>query len=149
MDATAACVHFARAAGDVDTATSTLGQARQTAARAYGTPQLQALYDGAGEGRNREQDTWRQHHARVTVTAVPDADPLDKLDGDTAGTSPGAAAPPPGTPVAVTVTGMARGTDGWTAPTAAYRLDCLTLQDPIVGWLVEDVAVSTFVPVAG
>ena len=146
MDATAACVQFALAAADVDTATSTLGQVRQAAARAYGTPQLQALYNGSGQGRNHEQETWQQHHARVTVTAVPDLDPLDELDGDG---GRGASAPPPGTPVSVTVTGTARGTDGWTAPTAPYRLDCLTVQDPLAGWLVDDVAVSTLVPAAG
>jgi len=147
--ATAACVQFARAAADVDTATSTLGQVRQAAARAYGTPQLQALYDGSGQGRNREQEIWQQHRARVTVTAVPDPDPLDELDGDSAATGRGASAPPPGTPVSVTVTGTARGTDGWTAPIASYRLDCLTIQDPVAGWLVDDVAVSTLVPATG
>ena len=149
MDTTAACVRFARAGGDFDTATSTLGQARQAAARAHGTSQLQALYDDAGEGRNREQETWQQHHARVTVTAQPDLDHLDELDEHGLGAGTGTGPVPPGTPVAVRVTGMARGTDGWTAPTAPYRLDCLALQDPVAGWLVEDVAVSTLVPAAG
>jgi hypothetical protein len=54
----------------------------------------------------------------------------------------GAGQPQPGTPVAVTVTGTARGADGWTAPLTPYRLDCLTVPDPVAGWLVHDVAVT-------
>jgi len=46
----------------------------------------------------------------------------------------------------VTVTGAARGADGWTAATAPYRLDCLTVQDPAAGWLVVDVAVTALTP---
>ena len=140
LNAVAACVQFARTAADVDTTTATLGQTRQAAAHAYGTPQLQALYDGPGQGRDREVETWQRHRARVTVTAVPLAGALDELDD--AGTE----TPRPGTPVSVTVTGNARGADGWTAPTAPYRLDCLTVQDPVAGWLVDDVAVTTLTP---
>lgn len=151
VDATAACVLYARMAGDVDTATSTLGRARRAAARAYSTPQLQALYDDAGEGRNREQETWQKHHARVTVTVRPDPDHLDALGGHGHGhgAGVGAGAAPSGTPVAVIVTGSARGTDGWSAPTAPYRLDCLTLQDPVAGWLVDDAAISPIASAAG
>jgi len=141
LDATTACVQFARAAATVDTTTGTLGQTRQAAARAYGTPQLQALYADAGEGRNREQETWQQHQARVTATAAPIADAAqDEFD------EPGAQQPSPGTPVAVTVTGTARGADGWAAAMAPYRLDCLTVHDPVARWLVDDVAVQTLPP---
>jgi len=71
--------------------TGALGQTRQAAARAYGTPRLQALYAGAGEGRNREQQTWRQHQARVTATAAPIANAVqDELD------EPGVQPPRPG-----------------------------------------------------
>ncbi len=123
--------------------TGALGQTRQAAARAYGTPRLQALYAGAGEGRNREQHTWRQHQARVTATAAPIADPVqDELD------EPGVQPPRLGMPVAVTVTGTARGADGWAAAVAPYRLDCLTVHDPVAGWLVDDVAVQTLPPAA-
>ncbi len=63
-------------------------------------PQLQALYAGAGEGRGREQETGQQHQARVAANAPPIADDAqDELD------DPGAKQPPPGTPVAVTLTG--------------------------------------------
>ena len=136
----AACVQFARTAADVDTTTATLGQTRQTAAHAYGTPQLQARYDGPGQGRDRELETWQRHRARVTVTAVAFAGALNEPDDD------GTETPRPGTPVSVTVTGRAHDTDGWTAPTASYRLDCLTVQDPVAGWLVDDVAVTTRTP---
>lgn len=27
-----------------------------------------------------------------------------------------------------------------------YRLDCLTVQDPVAGWLVDDVAVTAMPP---
>lgn len=149
VDATGVCIRYARAAGDVDTATTTLGRARQAAARAYGTPQLQALYDDAGEGRNREQESWQQHHARVTVTVRPDVDHLDEPGGHGPGAGAGNSPVPPGTPVAVIVTGTARGADGWSAPTDPYRLDCLTLRDPVAGWLVDDVAVSPVATTAG
>ena len=123
--------------------TGALGQTRQAAARAYGTPRLQALSAGANEGRNREQQTWRQHQARVTATAAPIAnDAQDELD------EPGVQPPRPGMPVAVTVTGTARGADGWVTAVAPYRLDCLTVHDPVAGWLVDDVAVQTLPPAA-
>lgn len=51
-----------------------------------------------------------------------------------------------GTPAAVTVTGTARGVSGWTAATAPYRLDCLSVQDPVAGWRVDDVAVTVLPP---
>lgn len=128
-------------AATVDTTTDTLGETRQASARAYGTPRLQALYAGAGEGRNREQQTWQQHQARVTATAAPIADAVqDELD------EPGVQQGRPGMPVAVTVTGTARGADGWAAAMAPYRLDCLTVHDPAAGWLVDDVAVQTLPP---
>ena len=44
------------------------------------------------------------------------------------------------------VTGTARGTGGWTAARQPYRLDCLSVQDPIAGWLVDDVAVTVLPP---
>ncbi len=144
MDAASACVQFALAAATVDTATGDLGQSRQDAARTFGTPRLQALFSGAGQGRNTEQETWRQHRARVTATAVPVAD--DDHDGHDG--QPGAEQPRPGTPVAVTITGTAGGAGGWTAAVAPYRLDCLTVQDPVVGWLVDDVAVTALPPAA-
>lgn len=134
-------MEFARAAATVDTATGDLGQARQAAARAFGTPQLQALFSAAGEGRNREQETWQQHRARVTATAVPVVDDVhDEL------AEPGSEQPRAGTPVAVTVTGTARGASGWTAATAPYRLDCLSVQDPVAGWRVDDIAVTVLPP---
>jgi len=114
---------------------------RQAAARAYGTPQLQSLYTGTGEGRNREQETWQQHRARVTATAAPIADDSQDDFGETS-----ADQPPPGTPVAVTVTGTARGMSGWATAMAPYRLDCLTILDPVAGWLVDDVAVTALPP---
>lgn len=141
-DATTACVQFARAAGTVDTTTGTLGQSRQAAARAYGTPQLQALYAGGGEGRNPEQEIWQQHHARVTATATPVAE----ADSDEPN-APGAEQPRLGISTAVTVTGTARG-DGWTAATAPYRLDCLSVADPVAGWLVDDITVQVLPPAA-
>jgi len=142
LDPTAACVRFAQAAATVNTATTTLGQARQAAARAYGTVPLRALYGGAGDSRNLEQETWQLHRARVTAVAAPVAAAAqDELD------VPSTEQPRPGTPVAVTVTGTARGTAGWTAPIASYRLDCLTVLDPVAGWLVDDVAVTALPPV--
>ena len=142
LNARAACIQFARTAADVDTTTATLGQTRQVAAHAYGTPQLQALYDGPGQGRDPEQQDWQLHRARVSVTAVPLPGALNEPNDD------GTETPRPGTPVSVTVTGRAHGTDGWTAPTASYRLDCLTVQDPVAGWLVDDVAATTLTPTA-
>ena len=150
LDATTVCVQFARAAGTVDTTTSDLGQARQAAARAFGTPTLQALFSGAGQGRNREQETWQQHRARVTATAVPLVDDDHEHDHDQDHGhdhhEPGAGQRRAGTPVAVTVTGTARGTGGWRAATESYRLDCLSVQDPVAGWLVDDIAVTVLPP---
>lgn len=104
-------MHFAWTAATVDTTTGTLGQSRQAAASTHGTPHLQAVFDGAGEGRNREQQTWQQHRARVTATAAVVVDGAhDEL------AQRGTELPRPGTPVAVTVTGTARGAGGWTAP---------------------------------
>jgi len=83
------------------------------------------------------KETWRQHRARVTATAAPVVDDArDELAES--GTEQLRA----GTPVAVTVIGTARGADGWTAAMTPYRLDCLTVQDPPAGWLVDDVAVT-------
>lgn len=142
-DATSACVQFAQAAATVDTTTGDLGKARQAAARVLGTPRLEAVFDGAGEGRNREQENWQQHRARVTATAVPVVH-----DAHHGRAVRGSEQPWFGTPVAVTVTGTARGADGWTVATAPYRLDCLTVQDPVAGWLVDDVAVTVLPPAA-
>lgn len=136
-----ACVQFARTAASVDTTTSNLGRSRQTAARSYGTPQLQAVFGGPGEGRNREQETWQQHRARVVATAVPVTGDAHDETAD-----PGAGQPPPGDQVAVTVTGTARGAAGWTTAMAPYRLDCLAVQDPLAGWLVDDIAVTALRP---
>lgn len=36
------------------------------------------------------------------------------------------------------VTGTAHGSDGWTAPVQPYRLEYLLLDDPVLGWLVDD-----------
>jgi hypothetical protein len=139
------CVQFAQAAGTVDTTTSDLGQARQAASRAFGTPALQALFSGAGQGRNREQETWQQHRARVTATAVPLVDDHEHDHGHDRD-EPGAGQRRAGTPVAVTVTGTARGAAGWTAAIEPYRLDCLSVQDPAAGWLVDDIAVTVLPP---
>jgi hypothetical protein len=128
------------------TTTGTLGQARQTAARAFGTPQLQGLFRGAGEGRNREQQTWQQHRARVTATAVPVVDDHHHDEHSEPGTGQRLPGSTVAVTVAVTVTGTARGTNGWTAATAPYRLDCLTVQDPVAGWLVDDVTVTVLPP---
>lgn len=128
LDATSACVQFARAAATVDTTTGNIGQSRQGAAPSHGTPQLQAVLDGAAEGRIREQETWQQHRARVTATAAPVVD--DAHDGPA---QPGTGQPQPGTPVPVTFTGAARGAGGWTAVITPYRLDCLTAQEPLTG----------------
>ncbi len=128
-------------AATVDTTTGTLGQTRRASARAYGTPQLQALYAGAGEGRNRKQQTRQQHQARITATAAPIANNAqDELD------EPGAQQGRPGTPVAVTVTGTARVADGWATAMAPYRLDCLTVHDPAAGWFVGDIAAQPLPP---
>ena len=136
-DATAVCIQFAQTAATLDTTSTTLGQVRETAARDYGTARLHALYDGPGEGRNPEQDTWRRHQARVAASATPvAAEAHDEPDEHLT------AQLHPGTLVAMVVTGTARGADGWTAPIAAYRLDCLTVQDPVAGWLVDDIAVT-------
>ncbi len=43
------------------------------------------------------------------------------------------------------VTGTARGVGGWTAAMAPYRLDCLSVHDPVAGWL-DDIAVQTLPP---
>ena len=59
---------------------------------------------------------------------------------------PGIEQPRAGTPTAVTVTGTARGASSWTAATAPYRLDCLSVQDPVAGWRVDDVAVTVLPP---
>ena len=141
LDAISACVQFARTAATVDTTISNLGQSRQAAARTHGTARLQAVFTGVGVGRNREQETWQQHRARVAAAAETVVDNAhDEL------ATPGMEQPRPGTPVAVTVTGTARGADGWTAPVAPYRLDCLTVQDPVAGWLVDDIAVTALPP---
>ena len=141
MDATSVCVQYARAAATVDTTTGDLGQARQTAARTFGTAALQALFSGAGEGRNREQEAWQQHRARVTATAVP---VLESAGDELA--EPGIEPARAGTPVFVTVNGTVRGPDGWTATIAPYRLDCLAVRDPVAGWLVDDIAVTVLPP---
>lgn len=134
-------MQFAWTAAAVDTTISNLGRSRQRAARSFGTPQLQALFSGPGEGRNREQEHWQQHRARVVATAVPVVgDAHDELADF--GDEPH----PPGDQVAVTVTGTARGAAGWTAAMAPYRLDCLTVQDPLAGWLVDDIAVTALRP---
>lgn len=69
----------------------------------------------------------------------------DHEDDDEAA-GPGSGHPGPGSPVSVAVTGTARGADGWAAAMAPYQLDCLTVQDPVVGWLVDDVAVTVLPP---
>lgn len=127
------CRRFAAAAFTVDDATPTLGQARRAAARRFGTPRLQALYDGAGQGRDPQQELWRARGARVTpqVQLVDDPhghDPLpEPIDQ-------------PGRPqVDVLVTGFARAADGWIAGVQPYRRSCLLLADPVRGWLVDDV----------
>ena len=92
---------------------------------------------GAGEGRDREQ----QHLARVTATAAPVVD--SAYDGLA---QPGTDFPRPGTPVAVTVSGTARGAGVWAAARTPDRLDCLTVQDRVAGCLVDDVAVTAVPP---
>jgi hypothetical protein len=145
LDAASACVQFALTAGTVDTATGDLGQSRQAAARALGTSQLQALFRDTGQGRSTELQTERLHRARVTATAVPDDHSADGADDAPAM----AERYRPRSPVAVTVSDTARGADGWTAAVAPYRLDCLTVSDPAVGRLVDDVAVTALLPAPG
>lgn len=127
------CRRFAAAALTVGDATTTLGQARRAAARRFGTPRLEALYDSVGQGRDPQQELWRAHGARVTaqVQLVDDPhghDPLpEPIDQ-------------PGRPqVDVLVTGVARAADGWIAGVQPYRQSCLLLADPVRGWLVDDV----------
>ena len=126
-DAASACTRPAKPAGQVDTAFGRVSQSRSVAAGADGTPQLQARYAGAGEGRNREQEAWQQHQARVTASAGPVADHAQ--DGPA---EPGTVQPRPGTPVAVTLSRPAAGSDG-----------CLAVRDPIGRWLVDDVPVQS------
>lgn len=132
------CRRFAAAALTVDGATTTLGQARRAAARRFGTPRLQALYDGAGQGRDPQQERWQARGARVMpqVQLVDDPhdhdplpDPAQHHPTDWNGR----------TQVGVLVTGVARDADGWTARVPPYRQFCLMLGDPVRGWLVDDV----------
>ena len=132
------CRRFFAAALTVDDATTTLGQARRAAARRYGTPRLQALYDGAGQGRDPRQELWRAHGARVTaqVQLVDDPHGHDTLH-DPAHHDP--IGQHERTQVDVVVTGVARAAAGWTAHVQLYQQSCLLLADPVRGWLVDDV----------
>lgn len=145
--AAAVCLRFAAAAATAPT----LGQARRAAARAHGTAGLQALYDGAGRGRDPQEEMWRARDAGVTPDAqlVPDADHDDhrhdaqqQLDGDRTGQREPAR-------VDVHVAGIARAADGCGAALGPYRLSCLLLAAPVPGWLVENVDTETTLPLAG
>lgn len=132
------CRRFAAAALTVGDAKTTLGQARRAAARRFGTPRLQALYDGAGQGRDAQQELWQARGARLTpqVQLVDDPHGHDPL--------PDAAQRHPTdrngrTQVDVLVTGVARAADGWTARVQPYQQSCRMFGDQVRGWLVDDV----------
>ena len=127
------CRQLAVASLTVDTTTTSLAQARRNAARAHGTPRLQALYDGAARGRDPQQDQWQAHQAQVQPTVLPAPEDPDLHDVAGQERSPSRAV------AAVDVAGTARGTGGQAAPVQPYRLECLLLADPVRGWLVDDV----------
>ena len=127
------CRQLAVAALTVDTTTTTPGQARRNAARAHGTPRLQALYDGVIRGRDREQDQWQARQAQVQPTAQPTPERRDLHDLTGPERTLSRVAP------AVDVAGTARGPAGWTAPVQPCRPECLLLTEPVRGWLVDDV----------
>jgi hypothetical protein len=133
-----ACARFAAAAAAIVTPGGTLGQARQAAARAYGTPRLQALYAGTGQGRDPQHKLWHQHRAHVLAHADPVGPDLHHDHDESAGVNHQAPAVAGAARVVVIVTGTAHGRDGWTAPLAPYRLECLLLADPVRLWLVDD-----------
>jgi hypothetical protein len=133
------CASFATAAATITTATGTLGQSRQAAARRYGTPGLQALYDGSGKGRDRQQELWQQHQAQAIAQAQPVAADLHHEYDQPGGDHQHDERQAPGqrvehAAVIVIVTGTARGDGGWTAPVQPHLL----LPDPVRGWLVDD-----------
>lgn len=116
-----------------------LGQSRQAAARSYGSPRLQALYDGTGQGRDRQQDLWQQHQAQVIAEAQPVAADLHHEHVRPGEDHHHEERQAPAQRVEhVIVTGTARGDDGWTAPVQPYRMECLLLPDPVRSWLVDD-----------
>jgi hypothetical protein len=136
--ATEACRRFAAAALTVGDAETTLGQARRAAARRFDTPRLQALYDGAGQGRDPQQALCQARGARV----MPQVQLVADLHGHDPLPDP-AQHRPTGqherTQVDVLVTGVARAADRWTARVQPYQQPCLLLTDPVPGWLVDDV----------
>lgn len=134
------CASFATAAATITTPTGTLGQSRQAAARRYGSPRLQALYDGTGQGRDRQQELWQQHQAQVIAQAQPVAVDLHHEHDHPGGDHHDERQAPAQRVehVAVIVTGTARGDGGWTAPVQPYRMECLLLPGPVRGWLVHD-----------
>jgi hypothetical protein len=143
-DPDAACVLCAAAAATVAAPAGTLGQYRQDAAHRYDTQRRPARYAGAGQGRDRQQELWQQHHAHVMACAPPVVTELhhehDQGDSTVADhralTSPGAEH----APVSVTgiVTGTAHADSGWSAPVPPNRLARLLLADPTRGCLVDD-----------
>lgn len=136
------CRLFAAAGLSFDTATATLADARRAAARRYGTPRLQALYNEGGQGRDPQQELWTVRGARVTPQVQLVDDPRDHdehhvdhpLSGRHDTTDPAQRAQ-----VDVHVTGTAQAADGWTAPVQPYQQSCLLLADPVRGWLVDNV----------
>lgn len=124
------CALLAAAAATISTPGGTLGPSRQAATRSYGTPRLQALYDGTGQGRDPQQELWQQHHAHVLAHAQPAAADLHHDHEHDEGTVADHQAPAPAGAdhAAVIVTGTAHGDGGWTAPVAPYRLECLLLR---------------------
>jgi hypothetical protein len=135
---TEACRRFATAAVTVGDAETTLGQARRAAARRFGTPRLQALYDGAGRGRDPQQELCQARGARVMpqVQLVADPHGHDPLPDP-------AQHHPTGQherrQVDVLVTGVTRAADRLAARVQPYQQPCLLLTDPVPGWLADDV----------
>ncbi len=127
------CAAFA-AAATIDTARSTWGQTRQAAARRCGGPHLQALYSGGGQGPDPQQELWQLHQAQVHATATSTQDAHFAAGTDLAPELADAEQASP------RVTGTACGGHGWSAPLAAYRVECLLSAVPVRGWLVNDIA---------
>jgi hypothetical protein len=98
---------------------------------------MRALYDGASQSSDAAR-ALAAARAHVLAHAEPaDAD-LRHEHGGRAGADGQAPAVAGAEQAAVIVTGTAHGDDGWSAPTAPYRLECLLLAGPVRGWLVDD-----------
>jgi hypothetical protein len=103
---------------------------------------MQALYVGAGQSRDPQHELWQQHRAHVLADADPVGADLyhddDHAYGAGAGADGQASVMAGAEHAAVIVTGTAHGDDGWTAPIAPYRLECLLLADPVRGQLFKN-----------